>query len=173
MEAGKGGVALGIHSDLKGYITKEGTTACGRAAWACLVHPTWGRLGLVRVYGPNDSADRIGLWSTLILTLDTTYHWILMGDLNMITAASDQWGGDGSVIRGREAKLWEKLIRKLNIRDSFTPQRNSLLFSWDNKRMHRHNPTNIDFSRYGARTLRRLDRIYMPASSSVFPFTAS
>lgn len=174
VEAGKGGVALGIHLDLKSFIIKEGTTPGGRAAWACLVHVmTWGRLGLVGVYGPNDSVDRIGLWSTLILTLDPTYHWILLGDLNMITSASDQRGGDGSVIRGREARLWEQLTRKFNFRDSFTPQRNSLLFSWDNKRQHRHNPANIDFSRFGARTLRRLDRIYLPTFSSAFPFTAS
>lgn len=49
VEAGKGGLALGIHTDLASYITKEGVANDGRAAWACLDHPAWGCLGFVGI----------------------------------------------------------------------------------------------------------------------------
>lgn len=34
------------------------------------------------------------------------------------------------------------------------------MFSWDNQRLHRHNPGNVNFDVFGTRVLRRLDRIY-------------
>lgn len=173
VESGKGGVALGISQDLRIFIKKEGILPGGRAAWACLEHPAWGRLGLVGVYGPNEREGRMELWSALCADLDPTFCWVLLGDLNMITAASDHKGGDGSIIRGREAKLWACLTRKFNLRDTFVADSKSLRFSWDNRRIHRHNPANLDFSCYGERTLRRLDKILMPTQSHTFPFAAT
>lgn len=95
-----------------------------------------------------------------------------MGDFNMITNTRDQLGGVGSVIRGREARVWARVIRKFKLMDSFHPEGNSLRFSWDNRQIHRHNPANVNFSRFGSRTLKRLDRIYAPANSRSFTPTA-
>lgn len=170
VEAGRGGVALGFTQDLRTFITKEGTLPSGRAVWACLTHPAWGKLGIVGIYGPNEGEGRLALWSDLTQTLDPAYHWIVMGDFNMTTLARDQLGGDGVNIGGREARMWARLIRKLNIQDTFHHDRNTLRFSWDNRQLHRHNPANLDFSRFGTRKLRRIDRIYAQAKSRSFPF---
>lgn len=120
MEAGKGGVALGIHKDLKNCITKEGTSNCRRVVWACIHHAGWGRVGFVRVYGPNDIQGRIALWAELNSALDDSYHWILVGDFNMVTNAFNQKGGIGSILGGREAGVRATLLRKLNVQDTFT-----------------------------------------------------
>lgn len=133
VEAGRGGVALGFSQDLRTFITKEGILQDGRAAWACLDHPTWGRLGVVGVYGPNTGEGRLALWSELTLSLDPTYHWIFTGDFNMTTIAQDHIGGDSVVIGGREARVWARMIRQFNILDTFSHDRNSLRFSWDNR----------------------------------------
>lgn len=140
-------MALGIHLDLRVYVKKEGILPDGRAAWACLDHPAWGRLGIVGVYGPNEGEGRAALWSALVDELDSTYHWILMGDFNMTTLTSDQKGGTGTLIGGREARMWARLIRKFTLQDTFLPDGNSLKFSWDNRQTHRHNPANVDFTR--------------------------
>lgn len=71
----------------------EGVESGGRAAWAGLIHPAWGRLGFVGIYGPNEMAGRISLWTTLVQELDPTFHWILVGDFNMIVSERDQLGG--------------------------------------------------------------------------------
>lgn len=171
--AGRGGVAIGIHREFHSYITKEGFLPRGRAAWVCLDHPVWGRLGFVGIYGPNEYEGCIILWSELASELDPAYNWTLMGDFNMITNINDQKGGDGSALCGREARMWARLIRKFKLRDSFHPVENTLRFSWDNRRSHRHNPANEDYSRFGPRTLRRLDRIYTPEQSNTFPFSVN
>lgn len=162
--AGKGGVALGIRSDLAPFIARQGITNCGRAVWVCIDHPEWGRMGFTGIYGPNDTDGRISLWAELTATLDVSFKWFLCGDFNMITNRCDQLGGEGSIVKGREARIWASLMRHLNVQDTFSPVRGSLSFSWDNKRIHRHNPANVNFHLYGARTLRRLDRIYSPPS---------
>lgn len=65
VEAGKGGVSLGLHHDLISFVALSGTMTSNRAAWATIVHPIWDRLGFVGIYGPNDSAGRCSLWAEL------------------------------------------------------------------------------------------------------------
>lgn len=61
VEAGRGGVALGIGLDLVPFISQEGISICGRAVWICIIHPIWGRLGIVGAYGPNTGEGRTAL----------------------------------------------------------------------------------------------------------------
>lgn len=173
VEAGRDGVAIGLHLDLHPFLVSEGSVPCQRAVWACLNHPTWGKLGFVGLYGPNDPAGRIALWSELSATLDLSYRWLFLGDFNMIELAADHVGGDGQVIRGREARAWANLVRTFNLIDTYVFQPGHLRFSWDNQRLHRHNPMNINGRQFGARNLRRLDRIYALRLSRNFNLSIS
>lgn len=101
------------------FLTAEGILVSNRAVWACLVHPTWGRLGLIGLYGPNDSVSRSELWNELAASLDTSCNWILMGDINMIENCCDQLGGEGNPTRGREAQAWANLMRRCDLGDTF------------------------------------------------------
>lgn len=159
VEAGRGGVALGISMDLAPFINQEGITRCGRAVWICLDHPDWGRLGLLGVYGPNTSEERTALWGALVHILDDSYRWIMQGDFNMIDHPTAQWGGTGGVASGREGRAWAQLLRKFSLLDSFSPRRGHLQFSWDSMQHHRHNPANSTRPP-GDRILRRIDRTY-------------
>lgn len=118
-----------INLDLVNYVTKEGVVSSGRVAWACLDHPAFGRLGFVGLYGPNEVEGRCALGAELIRDLDSTYRWIHLGDFNMVIKPGDQCGGDGLLLRGREAKCWVRLIRKFNLNDTFSPGNNSPNFS--------------------------------------------
>lgn len=138
--AGRGGVALGITHNLVQFIHSEGISACNRAVWICLVHPRWGRLGLLGIYGPNDSAARAELWRSLFFELDSSFLWVTLGDFNMLESPSDQLGGTEGRLAGREAGAWAQLARKLQLRDTFTPRRGHLRFSM---RLHRHNPATL------------------------------
>lgn len=91
--AGRGGVALGLKLDLVPFLTSEGVVGSQRAAFACLDHPTWGKVGFVSIYGPNDGEGRIALWNELSALIDTNHRWILVGDFNMFEAQADQRGG--------------------------------------------------------------------------------
>lgn len=157
--AGKGGVALGISLELAQFVSMEGNSDCNRAVWVGIIHPVWGRIGFVGVNGPNDIDGRVNLWRSLRTSLDSSYRWALMGDFNMIEDTSDQWGGSGVAISGREWRAWAQLTRQLALLDSFNPRPGHLRFSWDTMRSHRHNPRN-SLHPPGNRVLRRLDRIY-------------
>lgn len=112
MEAGKGGISLGIHHDLMSFVTQSDLVTSNRAAWACLDHPAWGRLGFVGVYGPNDSVGRCCLWAKLLLALEPLYQWFFMGDFNMVLNPHDKKGGEWAPLGGRETRLWAQLARK-------------------------------------------------------------
>lgn len=64
---------MGIDRNLEQNITTEGISICNRVAWICLIHPQWGRLGLVGIYGPNDTRDRTALWRSLFFNLMDTF----------------------------------------------------------------------------------------------------
>lgn len=86
----------------------------------------------------------------------------------MFEAQSDQLGGGDGCLAGRENRAWSQLVRKLQLKDTFSPRHGHLRFSWDSMRLHRHNPANgnaIGYPGLGNRTLRRLDRIYLTDSS--------
>lgn len=105
-----GGVALGIHQDLLPFVTSRGIIGSQRAAWACLEHPTWGRIGFAGIYSPNDGVGRTALWNELFGILQSAYRWLFLGDFNMVENAMDQLGGDGGPPRGREARARANLI---------------------------------------------------------------
>lgn len=153
-------MALGVSGDLARYIVKEGMSICRRAVWFCLVHPVWGRIGFVGAYGPNSSQERTALWWALFFELDPTFRWALFGDFNMIESPTDQLGCAGGCVAGREGGAWAQLVRKFKFKDTFAPKRGHLSYSWDNLRVHRHNPLNSSHP-LGNRMLRRLDRMYL------------
>lgn len=173
MEAGKGGVAIGINMDLITFICAEGITDCHRAVWVCLDHPAWGKIGFAGIYGPNDRVHRAALWNSLSATLDPGFRWHLVGDFNMIKAHCDHVGSTGKIIYGREARAWTNMARKFNLMDTFEQRVGHLRFSWDNQRVHRHNLANVDGRRFGARVLRRIDRFYAPRPSRVYNHTVT
>lgn len=174
VEAGCGGVALGIHTDLVPFLVTEGVVNCLRAVWACLDHPTWGKIGFVAVYDPNESVIRSLLWDKLAAALNIDFKRLLPGDFNMIESPTDHIGGDGQIIRGREARAWKNLARKLNLTDTFIHKVvRQLCFSWDNQRLHRHNPANADGLQNGSRIFRRIDRIYAPRQTRSFSIIVS
>lgn len=74
VEAGKGGVAIGVHRDHLSFLVSEGTVPSNRAAWLCFVHPIWGKIGFAGVYGPNDPVGRAALWTELSTSLDIGFH---------------------------------------------------------------------------------------------------
>lgn len=115
VEAGRGGVAIGFHLDFLPFLSSEGMVTSQSAMWACFDHPTWGKLGFVGLYGPNDPAGRISLWAELSPTLDKSYRWVFSGDFNMIELPNDHIGGDGHIIRGREGRTWANLVRTFNL----------------------------------------------------------
>lgn len=170
VEAGRGGVALGLNSELVPFLITEGIASSQRAVWACLDHPTWGKIGFTSIYGPNDGASQTALWNELALVLDPAFKWLLMGDFNMVEAASDLLGGDGGPIWGREARAWSNLVCKCSLLDSFQARAGHLCFSWDNHQCHRHNPATGMGSIPASRTLCMLDRIYALGFSRTFPF---
>lgn len=105
--------------DLCPFIVSEGVAASSRAVWVCLKHPAWGKVGFVGVYGPNDPANRALLWTKLANSLDTSFNWLFVGDFNMIESPSNVIGGDGLILRGREARAWTNMVRKFNLVDLF------------------------------------------------------
>lgn len=139
VEAGRGGVAIGIKLEIAPYISHEGVSTCHKAVWICLIHPDWGRIGLVGIYGPNMGEGRTALWNELFHSLDSSYRWIMLGDFNMTDAHGDQWGGTRARVFGREGRAWQNLTRKFLLVDTFNPRRGHLCFSWDSMRIHRHN----------------------------------
>lgn len=80
----------------------------------------------------------------------------------MAVSPRDQMEGEWFPLGGREHLLWAQLSRKFNIQDTFVAGQKSLCFSWDNHRVHRHNPANVNFDLFGNRIVRRIDRIYGP-----------
>lgn len=171
VEAGRGGVPLGIQGDFARYIVKEGITNCTRAVWICVIHPVWGRIGFCGAYGPNSAAERLTLSRSLFFELDPTFKWVLLGDFNMIELPSEQLGSSGGCVAGRERGAWAQLKRKFAFTDTFVPQRGHLSFSWDNLRIHRHNPRNST-QPLGNRLLRRLDRVYLASGNHGANITA-
>lgn len=67
-----------------------------------MIHLPPGRIGFAGIYGPNESEGRLALWSTLSSELDPSYRWTIIRDFNMVENLSDQWGGVGACISGRE-----------------------------------------------------------------------
>jgi hypothetical protein len=62
--AGRGGLAIGVSSQLAPFVTLSQVTHCGWAILLLLDGLPMGLLGLLNIYGPNDGAARATLWNT-------------------------------------------------------------------------------------------------------------
>lgn len=117
------------------------------AHWFILGNLRGGAIGFVNIYASNKYAERCMLWETLLSELPRTCRWILVGDFNVVESRSDKSTLCGRIMVGRERTLFLALLSSLGVVD-YPRSAGSLLFSWDNARMH------------GSRVMARLDRIY-------------
>lgn len=49
-------------------------------------------IGLLNVYGPYSSVERIQLWKTILLSIDASRLWIIGGGWNFVESVADQFG---------------------------------------------------------------------------------
>ncbi|CAM6094401.1 unnamed protein product [Calypogeia fissa] len=160
--AGKRGNLIAVGPRLKGSITARGTLPSGCGSWVHLDHFSFGLLGVLSVYAPNEKLERALLWRELFSILDPDRPWIIASDFNNVEDPADQRGGKGkgSLIAGQEKIAWLHFKRRFKLEDSHFLRPGMLKFSWDNQRKDRHDPASQagDISR--SRCLRRLDRVY-------------
>ena len=58
--------------------------------WIILKGLSGGDLGLLNIYAPNDSSDRIPLWDSVRESLPQSCCWIFGGDFNMVESLADK-----------------------------------------------------------------------------------
>lgn len=150
---------MAVSPRLSTLITAHGIVCDGRAIWICFESEKFGRMGFLGIYAPNSSSERASMWRELTSCIDSSFHWIVGGDFNMIESNQDQIGGNCTTIAGSERRAWQHFARHLLLEDTFCARPGHLRFSWDNRRCFRHSP-HLHISADGHRTLRRLDRIY-------------
>jgi exonuclease III len=156
--AGCGGLATAVGPVLAPFVSSFQVTACGRALMVTLDGLPTGPLGLLNVYGPNDSQGRALLWETLCNTINPSRPWLVGGDFNMVSAPSDHSGGAQRLLAGREAFTWEAFQASLGLVDCRPAPLPAVQYSWDN---HRLTPVGVTPS---LRVFKRLDRFYLSAS---------
>lgn len=80
-----------------------------------------GPLGLLNVYGPNNLAECIKLWRTILQTINHSRPWLLEGDWNFGEKASNQIGGVLEDLAGEELIVWDTLKATLGLSDVYHP----------------------------------------------------
>jgi hypothetical protein len=77
--AGCGGLATAESHQLQQFVTFDLVTPCKQAILLHLDGLPFGPLGLLNVYGPNDSCDRAALWESLANLVDPSCPWLVWG----------------------------------------------------------------------------------------------
>ena len=88
--AGKGRICTILHESLAPRVSSHGTILCNRAFWIRLKGLPGGDLGILNLYAPNDSRDRITLWQELSTQLPSDCRWLVSGNFNMTESAQDK-----------------------------------------------------------------------------------
>ena len=152
------GIILSEKTSLAG--THHGILFPGRAQYVVINLSPRLQLGVINVYGFNDTGPRAMLWNHLAQVTLPDVEWVLAGDINNIESMQDKQGGTSKTSMGnRELDAWNRLLVRLGVRDShhiraFT--RKSLkAFTWTNGR-------NDD-----SMVQSRINRIYIPASLAI------
>jgi hypothetical protein len=152
--AGKGGLVTAVLQKLVPFVTSHHVTLCGQVIYVILDRLSSGPLGLVNVYGPNDSLSRSQLWDTLVNCLDPCRPWIFGGDFNMTTHAVNQLGGVPHDLVGHEATAWTSLQSTFGLSNCRPQPVPALQYTWDNNRLHTPGTTPICI-------LKWLDQFYL------------
>ncbi|KAL3692352.1 hypothetical protein R1sor_006003 [Riccia sorocarpa] len=170
---GKGGVILLINPSIAPFITNHGILPMDRGIWIHLDTPLGDKLGAAAIYAPHTAIERAQLWSHMENTLDAARNWLITGDFNMITNASDQVGGTPKTITGEELTHWTSFTQSLDIRDTFKRTEGALRFTWDNRRLpvFQQQDQQVPLLSDRGRILKRLDRFYADPDFLVDPHT--
>lgn len=135
----KGGTTILLSSRVSDRIIDHGIITPGRAQFILLQWTKDTRIGIINVYGFNDTSSRARLWNQIRNFLLPEAQWIIAGDFNMIEQIEDKQGRNLTTGRGRrEIESWHNLVISLGLHDSFladefckaTPKK----YSWDNRR---------------------------------------
>lgn len=120
-----------------------------RAVWIKFSDTLGGDIGLVNLYAPNCSTERVQLWHKLVSNLPINCQWHIAGDFNMMDKSSQC----GRLLSGGEKFAWESFRSNFQVTDPFKFQ-GKLRFTWDNQ--HKD----------GCRIPGRLDRYYLSESQN-------
>ena len=151
----QGGTGIILAEHIASAVTSHGVLYPGRAQYVTIKLSRNLVLGIINVYGFNQTGPRAMLWNHLAQTELPEAHWILAGDINNIEQASDKQGGSSKTSIGRrELEAWNRLLMRLGGRDahhigSFV-RRSDKLFTWSNE----HFDSTMIQS--------RIDRFYIP-----------
>ena len=154
--AGKGGICTILHRKLAPLVSSQGSIIHNRAFWVRLSGLPGGDLGILNVYAPNSSKDRLTLWQELVTRLPSACRWLVNGDFNMTETPQDKSTFCSKVMSQGETLAWKAFKSGLHLSDTFN-HNGKLKFSWDNKR------------RDGCRILGRLDRHYISSPPGPAP----
>lgn len=171
--AGCGGVFLAIGPQLNFFVYASGITTSERVAWVHLDHPLLGKIGILATYAPNGDKYRARFWNELADSIDPSRNWIVLGDFNMVIALEDRRGGSSRILAGREKGAWNRFSRKFCLEDTFHYKPGHLKYSWDSKRLHKHDPNVQNLPKIGDKVLKRLDHIYIFDFARLHPFSAT
>lgn len=152
---------LVIRNRLRSSIIDEGILPSQRVVWVKLQNEKIGTLGILGVYGPNETPNRARLWKELLNTLDFSISWIVLGDFNMIECSEEQRGGNYSTILGDEKHAWFHLLRRMKVDDTILYRPDHLRFTWDSKKRFRH-VLAMQYAPLQDRVPRKIDRGYCP-----------
>jgi hypothetical protein len=134
-------------------VHDQGTVYDNLAQWVLLKGIPGGDVGVVNIYAPNASQERILLWRELVNCLPQGCRWVLGGDWNVVEQARDKSSREGRIISEVEKLELEILKTHLKVSDFFEYDQ-LLAYTWDNHRLD------------GARVLARLDRFYTFSSQT-------
>ena len=151
-----GGTSIVLSERLVESITHHGVLFPGRAQYVVLNLSARLQLGIINVYGFNDTGPRAMLWNHLAQVPLPVADWVLAGDFNNIESLQDKQGGSNKTsIGGREMEAWNRLLVRLSVRDSFNlgafRRKSTKAFTWTNG----HNDDTM--------VQTRIDRIYVPS----------
>ena len=149
------GTGIVISKRLTTTITHHGVLFPGRAQYVVLNLSSHLQLGVINVYGFNNTDPRAMLWNHLAQAPLPAAEWVLAGDFNNIESIQDKQGGSNKTsIGNREMEAWNRLLVRLNVRDSFNlrafRRKFTKAFTWTNAHT---DDTMIQT---------RIDRIYVP-----------
>jgi exonuclease III len=133
----KGGTGMVLSERLATTITNHGVLYPGRAQYATFQLSPLLHLGIINVYGYNNTGPRAVLWNHLAQVELPEAKWILAGDFNNIEQTRDKQGGSSKTsISPRELEAWNRLLVRLGVRDAFRTRAFRKLsdkaFTWTN-----------------------------------------
>ena len=144
----KGGLCMAIRDIWQVKMLEVGNLFLGRAQYVIMEFHNK-KVGILNLYAPNSSRERLKMWIELDRSLPTVDHWCIAGDFNMIEDPEDRSGEGGVTVHGLELSAWERFTISRRLVDvwhlpSFGKLHNSLRFSRSDRRVNGANLSRID-----------------------------